>query len=160
MDSLEYAFKGNKNEIEKKQHWDNPIQTIGTIGTIDTNVQHELNGQQHAHCLFMGNKNRTASKLSGMLKNMNTANKSNEKLKICNDMNSVVHRHETLLFKGTDAVCFIMKDKFNYPNLCNYIDNLIYTGLPGDIQQSYEILRALVAELGLEISPSKLTEPI
>ena len=34
-----------------------------------------------------------------MLNNMNTANSSDDKSKTCNDANSVVHRHETLLFK-------------------------------------------------------------
>ena len=58
-----------------------------------------------------------------------------------------------------DAVSYIMKEKFYYPNLYNYIDDLIYTGLPGDIQQSYERLKAILAELGLEISSSKLVSP-
>ena len=35
----------------------------------------------------------------------------------------------------------------------------MYTGLPGDIYQSYHTLMALLQELGLEISSSKLIEP-
>ena len=35
----------------------------------------------------------------------------------------------------------------------------IYTGVPGDIQQSYETLKALLAELGLKIGSSKLISP-
>ena len=30
----------------------------------------------------------------------------------------------------TDAILYIMKEKFSYPNLYNYINHLIYTGLP------------------------------
>ena len=52
-----------------------------------------------------------------------------------------------------------MKDKFNYLNLYNYTDDLVYTGLPSVICQSYHILMALLKELGLEISDSKLIEP-
>ena len=36
---------------------------------------------------------------------------------------------------------------------------MVYTGLPGDIHQSYQTLMALLQELGLEISTSKLIEP-
>ena len=52
-----------------------------------------------------------------------------------------------------------MADTFGYPNLYNYIDDLVYTGLPGVIHQSYNTLLALLQELGLEISTSKLIEP-
>ena len=52
-----------------------------------------------------------------------------------------------------------MKSKFSYLNLHNYIDDLVYTGLPVDIYQSYHTLMALLRELGLKISTSKLIEP-
>ena len=40
-------------------------------------------------------------------------------------------RHGLVFFQCcTDAVRYIMKEKFAYPNLYNYIDDLIYTGLP------------------------------
>ena len=39
-----------------------------------------------------------------------------------------------------------MKKNFDYPNLYNYIDDLIYIGLPGDIHQSYSTLTALLSE--------------
>ena len=46
--------------------------------------------------------------------------------------------------------------KFSYPNLLNYIDDLIYIGLPSDIQTSYQFLLQLLQDLGLEISTNKL----
>ena len=33
----------------------------------------------------------------------------------------------------SDAIRFIMADTFGYPNLYNFIDDLVYTGLPGEI---------------------------
>ena len=69
-------------------------------------------------------------------------------------------RHGSVFFQRcTDAVRYVMKEKFHYPNLYNYIDDLIYTGLPGDIYQSYHTLIQLLHELGLDISISKLIEP-
>ena len=69
-------------------------------------------------------------------------------------------RHGSVFFKRcTDAVWYIMKEKFHFPNLYNYIDDLIYTGLPADIYGSYNTLMALLHELGLEINISKLIEP-
>ena len=66
-------------------------------------------------------------------------------------------RHGSVFFQCcSDAIWFIMADTFGYPNLYNYIDDLVYTGLPGEIQQSYQTLLALLKELGLEISHSKL----
>ena len=52
-----------------------------------------------------------------------------------------------------------MADTFGYPNLYNYIDDLVYTGLPGVIHQLYNTLLALLQDLGLEISISTLIEP-
>ena len=49
--------------------------------------------------------------------------------------------------------------KFGYPNLLNYIDDLIYIGLPSDIQASYQCLLYLLQQLGLEISHKKLVAP-
>ena len=69
-------------------------------------------------------------------------------------------RHGSVFFQRcTDAVRYIMKKIFNFPYLCNYIDDLIYTGLPHEIQSSYTTLIALLQELGLEISQSKLVPP-
>ena len=52
-----------------------------------------------------------------------------------------------------DAVRFIMKDKYKSSNLYNYIDDLVYTGLPIDIYDSYNTLIALL------INQSKLVSP-
>ena len=69
-------------------------------------------------------------------------------------------RHGSVFFQRcTDAVRYIMSKKFKFPYLCNYIDDLIYTGLPQEIHSSYTTLIALLQELGLEISQSKLVPP-
>ena len=49
--------------------------------------------------------------------------------------------------------------KFGYPNLLNYIDDLIYIGLPSNIHCSYDFLLQLLQQLGLEISYNKLVAP-
>ena len=51
-------------------------------------------------------------------------------------------------------------EKFDYPNLLNYIDNLIYIGLPSNIHISYEFLLQLLNEFDLEISQNKLVPPV
>ena len=69
-------------------------------------------------------------------------------------------RHSSVFFQRCmDAVRYIMKHKFHFPHLYNYIDDLIYTGLPHNIYQSYTTLMALLQELGQEISQSKLVPP-
>ena len=69
-------------------------------------------------------------------------------------------RHGSVFFQRcTDAIRFIMKNNFHFPYLYNYIDDLIYIGLPQDIHTSYSTLMALLQELGLEISQSKLVPP-
>ena len=42
--------------------------------------------------------------------------------------------------------------------LFNYIDDLIFVGLPENIYKSYEFLQHLPQDLGLEISQSKLVQ--
>ena len=69
------------------------------------------------------------------------------------------HHGSVFFQRCTDAVRYIMKNNFNFPYLYNYIDDLIYTGLPHDIYRSYNTLIALLQELGLEISQSKLVPP-
>ena len=69
-------------------------------------------------------------------------------------------RHSSVLFQRcTDAVRFIMRDTFKFPYLYNYIDDLVYTGLPEHIYDSYNTLTRLLQELGLEVSQSKLVAP-
>ena len=68
--------------------------------------------------------------------------------------------HGSVFFQCcSNAIRFIMADPFGYPKLYNYIDDLVYTGLPGEIEQSYHTLLAILQDLGLEISTSKLIEP-
>ena len=69
-------------------------------------------------------------------------------------------RHGSVFFQRcTDAIRYIMKDTFQFYNLYNYIDDLIYIGLPDDIYHSFHTLMDLLQDLGLEISTSKLVEP-
>ena len=69
-------------------------------------------------------------------------------------------RHGSVIFQRcTDVVRHIMCKKFKFPHLYNYIDDMIYTGLPDEIQDSYDTLINLLHELGLEISESKLVSP-
>ena len=68
-------------------------------------------------------------------------------------------RHGSFFFqKCSDAIRYIMKT-FGFPNMLNYIDDLIYIGLPSNITASYEFLIQLLQELGLEISQNKLVAP-
>ena len=58
----------------------------------------------------------------------------------------------------SDAIRYIMKQN-GHNALFNYIDDLIYVGLPSKIHDSYKFLLSLLQDLGLEISKSKLVEP-
>ena len=65
-------------------------------------------------------------------------------------------RHGSLIFQRcTDAIRYIMAQN-GFPNLFNYIDDLIYTGLPSEIHSSFTFLKELLSELGLDISFKKL----
>ena len=46
--------------------------------------------------------------------------------------------------------------KHGFPGLYNYIDDIIFTGLPSKIHLAYEFLQNLLSELGLDISYKKL----
>ena len=56
----------------------------------------------------------------------------------------------------TDAIRFTMR-QHGFPYLFNYIDDLIYTGLPSEIHTSYHFLLQLLQELGLDISHKKIS---
>ena len=58
----------------------------------------------------------------------------------------------------SDAIRYIIKN-LGHNALMNYIDDLIYIGLPSKIYHSYYQLLSLLEELGLEISQSKLVSP-
>ena len=61
-------------------------------------------------------------------------------------------RHGSVFFQHCmDAVRYIMKEKFHYPNLYNYID-MIYTDLPANIYDSCSTLMSLLHDLGLKIT--------
>ena len=60
--------------------------------------------------------------------------------------------------KISDAVRFIM-NKNGHNALLNYIDDLIYCGLPSNIGHSYQFLLDLLQDLGLDISLKKLCPP-
>ena len=62
-------------------------------------------------------------------------------------------RHGSVFFQRcTDAVWYIIDHKLGYPNLQNYIDDLIYPGLPHEIYEAYASLLNLLKDLGLEVS--------
>ena len=68
-------------------------------------------------------------------------------------------RHGSGIFaRCLDAIRYIMKN-FGHNALLNYIDDLIYIGLPSEIYHSYHMLLSLLDELGLEVSQSKLVSP-
>ena len=60
--------------------------------------------------------------------------------------------------KISDAVRYIMS-QHGHNALLNYIDDLIYCGLPSKIHESYQFLVNLLHELGLDISQKKLQPP-
>ena len=69
------------------------------------------------------------------------------------------YRNGSQIFQRcTDAVRFTMQ-QHGFPHLFNYIDDLIYTGLPANIHNSFQFLLNLIQELGLEISQKKLVPP-
>ena len=69
------------------------------------------------------------------------------------------YRNWSQIFKRcTDAIRYIMS-QHGFHNLHNYIDDLIYTGLPSEIHASYDFLKHLLSQLGLDISMKKLVAP-
>ena len=69
------------------------------------------------------------------------------------------YRNGSQIFQRcSDAIRFTMQ-QHGFPHLFNYIDDLIYTGLPSNIHNSFQFLLKLLQELGLEISQKKLVAP-
>ena len=65
-------------------------------------------------------------------------------------------QHRFIFFQRCmDAIQSIMDHKFGYPNLQNFIDDLIYTAMPHEIKEAYTPLLALLHDLGLEVSEKK-----
>ena len=64
--------------------------------------------------------------------------------------------HGSLIFQCcTDAIRYIM-GQHGFPLLFNYIDDLIYTDLPSQMDASFQFLKKLLEELGLDISMKRL----
>ena len=47
-------------------------------------------------------------------------------------------------------------NKNGFPDLYNYVDDLLYCGLPSNIYKSFAFLSDLLHQLGLKINPKKL----
>ena len=68
-------------------------------------------------------------------------------------------KHGSTFFQQcSDAIRHIMT-QHGFPHLWNYIDDLIYTGLPSQIYPAYQFLLNLLPQLGLDISQEKLVPP-
>ena len=50
-------------------------------------------------------------------------------------------------------------NKNGFPDLYNYVDNLLYRGLPSNIYKSFAFLSDLLHQLDLKINPNKVVEP-
>ena len=68
------------------------------------------------------------------------------------------HNGSQIFQRYTDAIRFIMA-QHGFHHLHNYIDVLIFTGLPSEIHKSFTFLTELLQDLGLEISSEKLVPP-
>ena len=58
----------------------------------------------------------------------------------------------------SDAIGYIMASH-GFPDLFNYIDNLIYIGFPSKTNAAFAFLTSLLSDLGLEVSTKKLVCP-
>ena len=69
------------------------------------------------------------------------------------------YRNGSQIFQRcSEAIQFTMQ-QHGFPHLFNYIDDLIYTGLPSNIHSSFEFLLKLLQNLGLDISHKNLVAP-
>ena len=69
------------------------------------------------------------------------------------------YRNGSKIFQRcSNAIRFTMQ-QHGFPHLFNYIDDLIYTGLPSNIHNSFQFMLKLLQDLGLEISHKKLVAP-
>ena len=70
------------------------------------------------------------------------------------------YRHGSIFYEPvTNSIKFIMK-KNGFPDLYNYVDDLIYCGTPSTIFRAYEMLSSLLVKLGLQISAKKLVPSV
>ena len=68
------------------------------------------------------------------------------------------HHGSQIFQRCTDAIRHIMASH-GFHTFFNYIDDLIYIGLPSEIQNSFHFLTTLLQQLGLDISTKKLVPP-
>ena len=69
------------------------------------------------------------------------------------------YQNGSLFFQRcSDTIRYIMADH-GFPDLYNYINDLIYVGLPSKIDTAFKFLTSVLAELGLEVSSKKLVAP-
>ena len=69
------------------------------------------------------------------------------------------YRNGSLFFQRCwDAIRYIMASH-GFPDLFNYIDDLIYVGLPSKIDAAFDFLMSLLSDLSLEVSTKKLVSP-
>ena len=69
------------------------------------------------------------------------------------------YRNGSQIFYRCTDLRFIMS-QHGFHHLHNYIDDLIYTGLPSEIHASYNFLQHLLSQLGLDISIKKVVPPV
>ena len=58
----------------------------------------------------------------------------------------------------TDSIQYI-SNKNGFPDLYNYVDDLLYCCLPSNIHNSFAFLSDLLHQLRLKINPKKFVEP-
>ena len=69
------------------------------------------------------------------------------------------YRNGSQIFQRCSNVIRFTMQQHGFPHLFNYIDDLIYTGLPSNIHNSFEFLLKLLQDLGLEIFHKKIGGP-
>ena len=67
--------------------------------------------------------------------------------------------HGSVFFTHCSNIIHHIMHQHDLTGLLNYIDDLMYTGLPSKIHQSYTFLLQLLQQLGLDISAEKLVPP-
>ena len=69
------------------------------------------------------------------------------------------YRHGSIFFeKVRDGIRFIMR-KHGFPDLFNYVDDIIYCGTPSKIHPAFQFLVNLLYQLGLILNSKKLVSP-
>ena len=58
----------------------------------------------------------------------------------------------------TESIRFIMR-KHGFPDLFNYVDDIIYCGTPSKIQPAFQFLVDFLGQLGLTLKSKKLVSP-